>query len=96
MDKIYDRLLRGKKLQMLHGNKSNIIYIITNLTLGIKQLWVIISHIRISLQMPQPSFVYIRPSFQTRIHSFFRDSERRPVTRHQSSTLRRHCIALPV
>ena len=76
MDKIYDRLLRGKKLQMLHGNKSNIIYIITNLTLGIKQLWVIIPHIRISPQMPQPSFVYIRPSFQTRIHSFFRDSER--------------------
>ena len=33
--------------------------------------------------MPQPSIVYIRPNFQTRIHSFFRDSERRPVTRHQ-------------
>ena len=34
MEKIYDRLSHGKKLQMLLGDKGNIIHIIMNLTLG--------------------------------------------------------------
>ena len=34
MEKIYDRLSRGKKLQMLLGDKGNIIHIIMNLTVG--------------------------------------------------------------
>ena len=29
--------------------------------------------------MPQPSIVYIRSNFKTGFHSFFQDSERRPI-----------------
>ena len=41
MKKIYDQLLRERKLQMLPEDKDSAVRIITNLTPWVRQLWVI-------------------------------------------------------
>ena len=44
--------------------------------------------------MPKLPVVYIRPEFKTEFHSFFQDSERRPLTCHYSSMLSCTSVAL--
>ena len=74
-EEIYDRLLHGRKLQLLPEDKDSVIRIIMNLTLGKtimgNQKNNAKFQIRISLQMPQIPVVYIRPDFKAELHSFF-------------------------
>ena len=44
-----------------------------------------------SLQMPELPVMYIRPDFKAELHSFFRNSMKRPMTLHHSSVL--SCIS---